>query len=329
MREMYKTSEVKDIKADPLASAQVKPFPAAQPAPPAVSASRTNGESQRGFFARLFRRNKTDDTLREALEEFIEETGNAAPGDTTSIAGHERALMSNVLKLRGMTVVDVMIPRADVVAIEIGTSQAELLLLLAERQYSRIPVYRETLDDILGTIHIKDIMACLAQGRPVDIEDLVREAPIVSPAMPVLDLILMMKHMKKHMALVVDEYGGIDGLVTIGDVIEAIIGEVEDEHVTTEEPRMRLNRDGSLLADGRFSIEEFENRFGRILTEDEREDIDTLGGLVFELAGRVPARGEVITHISGMELEVVDADPRRVNKVLIRNIPTAAESPQT
>lgn len=329
---MYKTSEAKDTQPGPQApGAQVKPFPAAQPAP--SPAPHTNGEAHHGKgllsrMTRIFGRNKTDDTLREAIEEFIEESGNAAPGDTTSIAGHERALMSNLLKLRGMTVVDVMIPRADVVAIEIGTSQTELLLLLAERQYSRIPVYRETLDDILGTIHIKDIMACLAQGRPVDIEDLVREAPIVSPAMPVLDLILMMKHMKKHMALVVDEYGGIDGLVTIGDVIEAIIGEVEDEHVTTEEPRLRQNRDGSLLADGRYAIEEFETRFGKILTEDEREDIDTLGGLVFELAGRVPARGEVITHVSGMELEVVDADPRRVNKVLIRNIPAAPDNPQ-
>jgi CBS domain containing-hemolysin-like protein len=131
------------------------------------------------------------------------------------------------------------------------------------------------------------------------------------------------------MAMVVDEYGGIDGLVTIGDVIEAIIGEVEDEHVTTEEPRLRQNRDGSILADGRYSIEEFENRFGHIFTEDEREDIDTLGGLVFELAGRVPARGEVITHASGMVLEVVDADPRRVNKVLIRDIPVITENPQT
>lgn len=278
---------------------------------------------------RLFGHGKTDDTLREAIEEFIEESSSNAPGDITSIAGHERALMSNVLTLRDMTVVDVMIPRADVVAIEIGTSQAELLLLLAEQQYSRIPVYRETLDDILGTIHIKDIMACLAQGRPVDIEDLVREAPIVSPSMPVLDLILMMKHMKKHMAMVVDEYGGIDGLVTIGDVIEAIIGEVEDEHVTTEEPRLRQNRDGSILADGRYGIEEFENRFGHIFTEDEREDIDTLGGLVFELAGRVPARGEIIKHVSGMVLEVIDADPRRVNKILIRDIPAITKTLQT
>ncbi|HEY8190831.1 MAG TPA: CBS domain-containing protein, partial [Alphaproteobacteria bacterium] len=186
---MYKATEAKNngATAHP-GGAQVKPFPstgqqAAALTPPSAPPSRTYDETRggRGWFPRLMRlfgHGKTDDTLREVIEEFIEESGSNAPGDTTSIAGHERALMSNVLTLRDMTVVDVMIPRADVVAIEIGTSQAELLLLLAERQYSRIPVYRETLDDILGTIHIKDIMACLAQGRPVDIEDLVREAPI-------------------------------------------------------------------------------------------------------------------------------------------------------
>ena len=308
-----------DIKQFPKVLQQQMPVDNKPEAPP----------RQGGFLSwiiKLIGRDKSGSNLREALEEFIEEVESSESGSPSTITRHERLLMSNVLKLRNMTVLDVMIPRADIVAIDIGTSQADLLALLAERQFSRIPVYRETLDDILGTIHIKDIMACMAQGKPVEVEDLVREAPIVSPSMAVPDLILMMKHMKKHMALVVDEYGGIDGLVTIGDVIEAIIGEIEDEHATYDEPKLKQNKDGSILADGRYDIEELEKRYGDILTQDEREDIDTLGGLIFELAGRIPARGEILTHSSGMALEVVDADPRRVNKVLIRNIPSRPQA---
>lgn len=264
---------------------------------------------------------KPDSSLRDVLEEFIEEvSGNE---EFPAIAAHERALITNAIRLRGMKVVDVMIPRADITAIEISTSQADLLALLSERQYSRFPVYRETLDDVVGTIHIKDILATLAKNEEINIDDLVHEVPIVSPSMLVFDLILMMKRMKKHMALVIDEYGGIDGLVTIGDVIEAIIGEIEDEHDDAEEPQMTKNADGTVLADGRLDIDDLEEKYGKILTEDEREDIDTLGGLVFELAGHIPARGEVLRHQSGMVLEIIDADPRRVNKILIRNLPPA------
>lgn len=322
MNEIRKTGDSPQASA----SADIKQFPKTlQQQVPMDQKPEPAPQPQGGFLnwiMKLLGKDKSGSNLREALEEFIEEVESSESGSPSTITRHERLLMSNVLKLRGMTVLDVMIPRADIVAIDIGTSQADLLALLAERQFSRIPVYRETLDDILGTIHIKDIMACMAQGKPVEVENLVREAPIVSPSMAVPDLILMMKHMKKHMALVVDEYGGIDGLVTIGDVIEAIIGEIEDEHATNDDPELKQNKDGTILADGRYDIEEFENKYGRILSEEEREDIDTLGGLVFELAGRIPARGEILTHSSGMVLEIVDADPRRVNKVLICNIPS-------
>jgi len=308
-------------------SAEIKEFPDERVAV-RQHESKAGSSQQNGFLrwlARLTGKDKPGSDLREVLEEFIEEVENSDDGPVSAIARHEHTLMSNVLKLRDMTVVDVMIPRADIVAIDIGTSQEDLLSLLAEKQHSRIPVYRDSLDDILGTIHIKDIMACMAKGNTVEVENLVREAPIVSPSMPVLDLILMMKHMKKHMALVVDEYGGIDGLVTIGDVIETIIGEIDDEYDTVADPELKHNKDGSVLADGRYDIESFEEEYGGMLTADEREDIDTLGGLVFELARRIPARGEILTHSSGMVLEVIEADPRRVNKVLIRNIPTTTK----
>lgn len=306
-------------------SAEIRQFPADRATSPRSNEAAVS--KQGGFLQwimKLAGKDRSGTDLREALEEFIEEAGSNNNGELSAVSRHEHALMSNVLRLRDMTVLDVMIPRADIVAIDIETSQQDLLALLAEKQHSRIPVYRETLDDILGTIHIKDIMATMARGKPVNVEDLVREAPIVSPAMSVLDLILMMKQLKKHMALAVDEYGGIDGLVTIGDVIEAIIGDIEDEHENNDDPQLRPNKDGSILADGRYSIEEFEEKYGSLLTDEEREDIDTIGGLVYELAGRIPARGEVLTHSSGMVLEIVDADPRRVNRVLIKNIPATA-----
>ncbi len=264
---------------------------------------------------------KPDPTLREALEEYIEEPDEHANQD--AIAAHEKALIANVLKLHDLTVVDVMVPRADIVAIDVDTSQKELLELLSEKQHSRIPVYKETLDEVLGSIHIKDILATLAKGEKIKIKKLVREIPVVSPSMHVLDLLLQMRESRKHMALVIDEFGGIDGLVTIGDVIESIVGEIDDEYDPDDTPELTDEEGGTVLADARVDIDEFEERYGQILSEEEREESDTLGGLVFALAGRVPARGEVLTHDNGMVFEVLDAGPRRVNKIRIRNIPAA------
>ncbi len=262
---------------------------------------------------------KTDHSLRQALEGYLDES--SANGSFANLNGQEKALIGNILKLRDLNVIDVMIPRVDIIAIDVNTSQSELLSLLAEKQFSRLPVYRETLDDVLGAIHIKDILAALAKGQAIHIPDLIRDIPIIAPSMPVLDLLLMMKQKRRHMALVVDEYGGIDGLATIGDVIESIVGEVEDEYDQEMQPHLSRLADGSVEADGRVDTDEFEQRFGEILTEEEREDIDTLGGLVFALAGRIPARGEIIAHSSGMVFEVIDADLRRIKRLLIKNIP--------
>jgi CBS domain containing-hemolysin-like protein len=145
--------------------------------------------------------------------------------------------------------------------------------------------------------------------------------PIVSPAMHVLDLILLMRNRRKHLVLVVDEYGGIDGLATIGDVVEAIVGDIEDEYDQDDEPELTVHRDGSITADARYDIDEFQEKFCTLITEDEAEDVDTLGGMIFALTGRIPARGEIIAHASGITFEILDADPRRVNRVLIRNLP--------
>lgn len=263
---------------------------------------------------------KPDVTLRETIEEYIDNTDETE--ETPSVSAHEKSLIANVLDLRDMCASDIMVPRADIVAITDDTTKEELLTLLSEKQYSRIPVYKETLDNVIGAIHAKDILATLAKSEQLEINDLVRTLPIVSPSMQLLDLLLQMRLTRKHMVMVIDEYGGIDGLVTIGDVIEAIVGEIDDEHDPEDHPQITVTSDGKVLADARYSLEEFEERFGQILSEEERENNDTLGGLVFYIAGRVPARGEVLTHKeSGMIFEILDAGPRRINRLRIRDIP--------
>ncbi|MFM2130268.1 MAG: hypothetical protein RL477_1814 [Pseudomonadota bacterium] len=260
-----------------------------------------------------------DPTIRETIEELIEER-ESADGDGGVINADERLLISNVFKMRDVIVSDVMIPRAEIVAIEVSSSREEIADLLTREAHSRVPVYRETLDDVIGMIHIKDVFACYAGKAPFDINALVRKVLFVSPTMRILDLLLQMRLARVHMALVVDEFGGIDGLVTIEDVVEEIVGDIQDEH-DVEEIDMIERPDGSLIADARTEIERFEQRFGGILTEEERETFDTLGGLVVELAGRVPSRGEVIKHSSGIEFEVIDADPRRVKRLRLRRLP--------
>ncbi len=261
------------------------------------------------------------DTLRDVFEDFIEEAEQHPENTATPVTDHERTLITNVLKMRDLTVAEIMIPRAEIVAIDINTPQEELFALLSHKQYSRIPVYRETLDDVLGSIHIKDILSTLAQGQRLDIAALVRDLPIVSPAMRVIDLILFMRSRRKHMVLVVDEYGGIDGMATIGDVVESLVGEIEDEYEQDDDPELIVNRDGSILADARYDIDDFQEKYGALLTEEQLDDVDTIGGMIFALIGRIPAQGEIIAHESGVTFEILDADPRRVNRVMIRNLP--------
>jgi magnesium and cobalt transporter len=266
-------------------------------------------------FIRTFLKGKSEEGIQDALKTLVADLENATPEDM----GNERTLIENIISLRDMRAADVMIPRADIIAIDSSISNQEIFSLLAEKQFSRFPVYKESLDDVIGTIHIKDILACLARREEIQIENLVRDVPIVSPSMYVLDLLLEMKQTRRHMALVVDEFGGIDGLVTVGDIIQAIVGEIEDEHEHSEQPQMIVTTDASIVADGRVDVEEFESRFGKFLSDTERQDIDTLGGLVFAIAGRVPTRGEVLSHeTSGIVFEVLDADPRRVSRLRIK-----------
>lgn len=264
----------------------------------------------------LSRKEVQEDDLRDALEEYIEELSESSDNQETQ-SSEERTLIGNILSLRDMTVSDVMIPRADIVAIDIDTPSLELLSLLSEKQFSRIPVYRETLDDIMGTVHVKDVLATLAQNKPIVIADLIHEAPVVSPSLSVIDLILLMRENRKHLAFVVDEYGGIDGLVTIGDLIESIIGDIQDEHENSDVGQI-VNKADGIIADARLPIDEFEKEFGSVMDDETRDEIDTLGGFIFSLTSRVPSRGEIISHESGLTFEILDADPRRINRVRVR-----------
>lgn len=282
----------------------------------------------RGLIQKFRRARKADESLRDAIEELIEDSepgeGESGPAE---INPDERLLLQNILHLRDVTAYDVMVPRADITAVEISTPQADLIRLMTGEAHSRLPVYRESLDDVRGVVHIKDVLAQTLKTEPFDLANMLRKVLFVSPSMRVLDLLLEMRLTRVHMAMVVDEYGGIDGLVTIEDMIEAIVGDIQDEH-DAEEPGMIERPDGSWLADARTDIAHFEDKVGAVLTEEEREaDIDTLGGLVVFLAGRVPTRGEIVRHSSGLQIEVVDGDPRRVKRLRLRNLPRPEDKP--
>jgi len=265
--------------------------------------------------ARRVRRGRNgDSSARDALEVLIEEREDAE----IPIDDDERTLLANILHLRDRAVEDVMVPRADIVAVDSRVELAEVIEMMTRLGHSRIPVYRETLDDAIGMVHIKDVLAWRGEEESIELAKIVRRVLFVAPSMRVLELLLEMRVKRSHMALVVDEFGGVDGLVTIEDLVEEIVGEIEDEHDHDREPNLVRRPDGAIDADARAEIERLESEFGPILSEDGREDIDTLGGLVFSLAGRVPIRGELIRHRSGVEFEVLEADPRRIRRLRVR-----------
>jgi CBS domain containing-hemolysin-like protein len=278
-----------------------------------------------GWLRSLLGARNGDSSLRETISELIEEIEESEDESEAGVpfGSHEKVLLTNIVRLRHLTAYDVMIPRADIIAIDESTDLQELLTLVEEEGHSRLPVFKGTLDEVIGFIHIRDIIPYATKPERFRVKNILRELPVVAPSMRVLDLLLEMRLRRTHMALIVDEYGGIDGLITIEDLVEEIVGEIEDEHDVDDEPRMKRRPDGALMADARLEIDDFEEQLGPILSDEEREeDIDTLGGLVFHLAGRVPARGELIEHPnSGIVFEVVQADPRRIKRLRIRNEP--------
>lgn len=273
----------------------------------------------------VLRKRTNEPDLRETIEELIEESA-AAPAEFDA---RERELLRNIFKLREITAYDVMIPRADIIAVRHDVTLADLVQKLARESHSRMPVYRETLDDVIGFVHIRDVIQFWGGTKEFKLEDVLRRVLFVAPSIRVLDLLLEMRKTRVHLAMVVDEYGGTDGLVSIEDLVEEIVGEIDDEHDVDEGPRLIKETGGTFLADARLPLADFEEAVGPVLTGEEREaDLDTLGGLVVSLAGRLPGRGEVIAHPAGYEFEVLDADPRRLKRLRVRRVtlsPPAAD----
>lgn len=285
---------------------------------PAIDAEAPPGWRQRllSLLRRLVIRKKTPSDFREAVEELIEERS-----ETQNMPPAERILLNNILHLRECTVADCMKPRADIVAVDINISLQDLVQIMLETQHSRIPVYRETLDDVLGMVHMKDVMSCIAQGHDCAIKDLLRQVLFVPPSTSAIRLLLQMRTARQYMAMVVDEFGGIDGIVTIEDLVEEIVGEIDDEHDAVSRPTIITRADGSMLIEARLPIDDFEQRAGKILSEEERAEIDTVGGLVFLLAGRLPRAGESFSHSSGVSFDVLEVDHSRILRLRVRNMP--------
>jgi CBS domain containing-hemolysin-like protein len=283
--------------------------------------SSTGGQS--GFLkwvADLLKGDSEASAMRETLEEVIEKSDR----ESSALSAQERTMLANLLTFGELRVGDVMVPRADIVAVEESTSLMDLVKLFRDAQHSRLPVYRETLDNPVGLVHVKDVLGLIIPDGTGgfrlgsgSLGDLKRALLFVPPSMPVRDLLLKMQVSRTHLALVIDEYGGTDGLVSIEDIIEEIVGDIADEH--DEESVGVRKSDGAFVADARVALEDFEREAGIMLPASEaEEEIDTLGGFVISFLGRVPQRGEIVAHPSGLEFEVLDADPRRVKRLRVR-----------
>ena len=313
-------------------------------------------------------------TLRDTLEYALQEEQSDTAG---AFSVEERGMLLRLLRFGASRVVDIMVPRADIIAIDESEPLSELLKRFEDAGVSRIPVFVDTLDDPRGMVHVKDLFGWIVEqarieggigraasdapaagaeaqhaqstavtadvpdstdeDRPLDFSSLDLSRSIAStkikravlyvpPSMPAMNLLIRMQATRIHMALVVDEYGGTDGLVTIEDLVEQIVGDIEDEHDEAEDAHLTHDPKHGLIASARMPVHELEEHLGiKLLTAEEEEEIDTLGGLMFAMLGRVPARGEIVRHGSGIEFEVLDADPRRVKKLKIHKPRTGAE----
>lgn len=296
-------------------------------------------ESKPGILQKLRRRFQRTSDLRESLETVIETHVGQSGG--AAMAEDARSMLGNLLGFSNLRVDDLMVPRADITALDETATMRDLLDKFTEANHSRLPIFRETLDDVTGMIHVKDFLGWLSSkgkmkkikgkvsGLALDSEELataikghgalMRDVLYVPPSMPAPDLLVKMKTSHVHLAVVVDEYGGTDGLVSFEDLVEAIVGDIADEHDDDDEVAMiKKQGEDTYVADARISISTLDQMFNvDLLPAEEEDEADTLGGLIFEMAGRVPIKGEIIKHESGLEFEIMETDPRRVKKLRI------------
>jgi len=274
-----------------------------------------NGPSLWRRLLLMLRGRDSEETLRESIEELLEEH----PGPESQAESAERTLLRNVLEVGDLRVGEIRVPRADMIAVPADIEFAALVKVLIEAEHSRLPVYREVLDDVIGMVHIKDVLPYLVGREGFALDRILRRVLVVPPSKIVLDLLREMRNTRVHMAVVVDEYGGVDGLVTIEDLVEQIVGEIDDEHDEQDGLHLVERGPGVYEAHGRCAVEDLERKFQlRLINPDDNDPVDTLGGLIVGQLGRVPMRGEVVEHPAGLVFEVTDADMRRVKRVRIR-----------
>ena len=263
------------------------------------------------FFKKI-NSNNLNKNLDQELEQFVAKRINAEDSTGKKLS-HENELLKNLAGLRGITASDVMVPRVDIVSVAMSDDFDEIVKQLIKTNHSRVPVRNESLDDIVGILHIKDVLANLFLKEKQNIKSLLKKPIFVSPSISLLDLLYEMRIKRRHLALIVDEYGGIDGLVTIEDLVEELVGEIEDEHDLSSECRLEKMEDGSIVVEARIIIDLVKGFIQSIRKEDLNEEIETLGGFIVSIAGRVPVKGEVIKYSpSGLKFEILEADPRKV-----------------
>ena len=271
----------------------------------------------RKLFEKFFlKKNTENNNLKQSIETVLDSDLK----DTEGISKHERLMLLNILKIDGIRSSDIMIPRADIGAVELNDSFEKVLEVFIKEAHSRVPIYEKNLDNIIGMIHIKDLVNYQNQKKTETnfLQNLKREILEIPPSMPVLDLLLKMQLTRLHMGIVIDEYGCTDGLVTIEDVIEEITGEIEDEHDEKNLPMLIKSSLNTFEASARIEIDELQKVTNvEFLNSFDNDDVDTLGGLIFSITGRVPQRGEIIKHSSGTTFEIKDADPMKIKSVKV------------
>ena len=268
------------------------------------------------LIGRVFRflfKSQDQNNLRESIQDVIEESSRN--GDASSnLTSKEKTILENILSINKLKALDVMVPRAEIVCASYNSSYQELIKIIEKESHSRIPIYRKDLDDVLGMVHIKDLIKLNFKetDKEFDLKSILKNVLFVPPSMPVLNILLKMQSTKLHMALVIDEHGGTDGLVTIEDLVEEIVGEIQDEHDHEDLVEFRQVNENTFIANAKMELKDFENK---INFNFNALNVDTLGGYVFSIINRVPQKGEIIKTNTIYSFEILDADPRKI-KVL-------------
>ena len=258
------------------------------------------------------------ENIKDVLEDIIEDNGNSVE----SIDDGTKKIFKNIIQLNDKCIEDVMIPRADIDSVSSSIKINQLITFINKTKHSRIPVYEENLDKVIGMVHIRDLFEKINKSTKVkrDIKisrSIIRKILFSSPSMRILDLLLKMRSEQIHMSIVVDEFGGTNGLVTIEDLVEEIVGEIKDEHDFEEIDIIKKISKKTYEVSARLTVDEFEKKLGIFFESVDKEDIDTVGGLVFNLIGKIPSRGQVISHKSGLEFTILDADTRKIKRLLV------------